>query len=485
MACCGNDGYSLFSNADNNYGEKYHFDPNFNGPKTGRRPTDVVWLFIFSIFMLVWITFGIFVLTHNPNGFEMDIDIRPDSSDPTFEYLKRTWWYSFITILFATTICMVLIYTLRWVATPLVWGSIITSIALFFIGAIYFLVDSAEIPNDSDKQNDEIVAGVVFLVLGLIYSVMVCFLRHKIIVAIALIKEGSKAVGSIYSTVFFPILPLIFQLTFMIKGVCIALSLPTFVGQDAVALHVLLQLFNFFGFLWAFWFIKAFQSIVLSCTFATWYWTLNKEEVPFFILTSAVARTTRFHLGTAALGSVLIAAVQLICYIIRALNNNRYARVFRLCCNITEYVERIMKFLSKNAFIMVAIHGQPFCKSMRDAFNLLMRNIVSVYVVDRVTTLLFALYSISVAVGMGYLTYYFLPTSDQQIMMVPAFISGFGSLLVASAFFGVYSMAIDTLFLCFLEDCERNDGTELRPYYMSRSLMKVMHKNSDSLYPTI
>lgn len=31
-------------------------------------------------------------------------------------------------------------------------------------------------------------------------------------------------------------------------------------------------------------------------------------------------------------------------------------------------------------------------------------------------------------------------------------------------------MCIDTLFLCFCEDCERNDGIN-RPYYMSRGLM--------------
>jgi choline transporter-like protein 2/4/5 len=29
-------------------------------------------------------------------------------------------------------------------------------------------------------------------------------------------------------------------------------------------------------------------------------------------------------------------------------------------------------------------------------------------------------------------------------------------------------MAVDTLFLCFLEDLERNDGTPERPYYMSK-----------------
>ena len=37
-----------------------------------------------------------------------------------------------------------------------------------------------------------------------------------------------------------------------------------------------------------------------------------------------------------------------------------------------------------------------------------------------------------------------------------------------SAFFGVYSMAVDTLFLCFLEDLERNDGSLEKPYFMSK-----------------
>lgn len=51
-----------------------------------------------------------------------------------------------------------------------------------------------------------------------------------------------------------------------------------------------------------------------------------------------------------------------------------------------------------------------------------------------------------------------------------------GTYAIASSFFGVYTMAVDTLFLCFLEDLERNDGTQERPYFMSRGLQKVIGK---------
>lgn len=41
-------------------------------------------------------------------------------------------------------------------------------------------------------------------------------------------------------------------------------------------------------------------------------------------------------------------------------------------------------------------------------------------------------------------------------------------------------MAIDTIFLCFCEDCEVNDGIT-RPYYMSRSLMELVENSNKAL----
>lgn len=41
-------------------------------------------------------------------------------------------------------------------------------------------------------------------------------------------------------------------------------------------------------------------------------------------------------------------------------------------------------------------------------------------------------------------------------------------------------MAIDTIFLCFCEDSERNDGIT-RPYYMSKGLMEFVENSSKAL----
>ena len=61
-------------------------------------------------------------------------------------------------------------------------------------------------------------------------------------------------------------------------------------------------------------------------------------------------------------------------------------------------------------------------------------------------------------------------------MWTPMVVVVVATYFIANTFFSVYAMAVDTLFLCFLEDLERNDGTPQRPYFMSVGLQKVVGK---------
>lgn len=40
----------------------------------------------------------------------------------------------------------------------------------------------------------------------------------------------------------------------------------------------------------------------------------------------------------------------------------------------------------------------------------------------------------------------------------------------------IFEMSIDTIFLCYCEDVESNDGSQLKPYYMSFELKNVMEQ---------
>lgn len=153
---------------------------------------------------------------------------------------------------------------------------------------------------------------------------------------------------------------------------------------------------------------------------------------------------------------------------------------------------------------MCAIHGKPFCTSARDAFNLLMRNFLRVIALDQVTDFLFFLTKVLITAGMGVATYFYFKNDQFGVQLhyvqVPVVIVMIGTYLIASVFFGVYSMAVDTLFMCFrklnllknqkepqikcnfeflVEDTERNDGSAEKPYFMSKQLMKILGKKNN------
>lgn len=137
---------------------------------------------------------------------------------------------------------------------------------------------------------------------------------------------------------------------------------------------------------------------------------------------------------------------------------------------------------------MMAIYGKNFCTSSKDAFFLLMRNVVRVAVLDKVTDFLLFLGKLLISGSVGILAFFFfsrkIPVFQEEVpslnyIWVPLLTVIFGSYMIAHGFFNVYAMCVDTLFLCFCEDLERNDGSSSRPYYMSPGLHKILRKGEE------
>lgn len=137
---------------------------------------------------------------------------------------------------------------------------------------------------------------------------------------------------------------------------------------------------------------------------------------------------------------------------------------------------------------MIAIYGKNFYSSAREAFFLLMRNILRVAVLDKVTDFLLFLGKLLISGGVGALAFFVfthkIPILQEHLpvlnyIWVPLVTVAFGSYIVAQGFFNVYSMCVDTLFLCFCEDLERNDGSSSRPYLISPNLHKILRKGED------
>ncbi|XP_063707419.1 choline transporter-like 2 isoform X2 [Culicoides brevitarsis] len=483
------------------------------------------------------------------------------------EDIIDTWPLVLGALVGSMIVCLIFIAIMRWLAAPVIWFSIFGVMALLGTGVYFsylkydYLKDNAPerappTTNISALLESYLLMKETWLymlialaVLLIVIVLAIIILRKRIVIAVALVKEGSKAVSSITSTVFFPIFPWLFQVavigfavlcglylasigtevykvsgmnttktcictgkTYVDGEICNPIEFNQFCKNTAfsnnkarsdlcidAACHfiqiqnpTIVNYFhgiNIFGFFWTVFFISAFGEMVLAATFATWYWTFKKSEVPFFALTSGLSRTICYHLGTLAFGSFIIA----VCRIIRVMLEWVHQKCKKYDNEVTRAIlcifrclfwllEKFLRFLNRNAYIMCAIHGKNFCASAGDAFNLLMRNCLRVVALDQVTSFLFFLSKLLISLGMGTLMYFYLSLEYSQLdlhyNLVPSIIVVIGTYLIACVFFSVYSMAVETLFLCFLEDSERNDGTPEKPYFMSKQLKKILGKHN-------
>lgn len=60
---------------------------------------------------------------------------------------------------------------------------------------------------------------------------------------------------------------------------------------------------------------------------------------------------------------------------------------------------------------------------------------------------------------------------------IPLILVAINSYMIASAFMTVFEMAVNTLFICFCEDSERNDGSAEKPFFMEDGLKQFIEQS--------
>uniref|UniRef100_A0A915K2S9 Choline transporter-like protein n=1 Tax=Romanomermis culicivorax TaxID=13658 RepID=A0A915K2S9_ROMCU len=397
-------------------------------------------------------------------------------------------------------------------------------------------------------------SGIIFGVAASVYVLISCCLYKRIRLAVGLIEEASNAVSCMMSTLFFPIIPFALHfLTFIFwAGAAIFLAsmrrqqcgyvgvpaeiLANYTGlqlgfdrpcpcpsgedQDVdllmstttmaplrsycrfksyvkpKGLVTFGQIVNFFGLLWGMFFVSGFSDVSLAGAFSSYYWARNKpDDIPPMPVVASMLRTCKFHLGSVALGSFLLATVRFIRYLLEVIEKwmkefQKYAAVqfaMKAVKCLFWCIEQFVRFLNRNAYIMIAVYGGNFCSSARKAVELLTKNIVRVVVLNHITAYLLFIGKFVVTFISGLIAYfYFMGRIENMKDLVanlnypyfPIIVITVAAYYVCSSFFDVYDMAVDTIFLCFLEDCERHDGSSRKPYYMSERLKRILNKEN-------
>uniref|UniRef100_A0A7N6A355 Choline transporter-like protein n=1 Tax=Anabas testudineus TaxID=64144 RepID=A0A7N6A355_ANATE len=448
-------------------------------------------------------------------------------------------------LVIAMIVSLIFIVLLRFLAGVMVWIMIVLVILVIGYGIFHCYMEYAKLKGepganvtirDLGLQTDFSVylqirqTWLAFMIILAIVEVIIIlllfFLRKRILIAIALIKEASRAVGHVMSSLFYPLLTfalLAVVIVYCMKNLLVIISsfffsfffqtfntsnisaqcpdaecMFAFYGGETLyhKYLILFQFYNVFLFFWCANFVTALGQVTLAGAFASYYWAFKKpDDIPSFPIFSSLGRALRYHTGSLAFGSLILSLVQVIRVILEYLDHklkgaqNKFAKFLLSCMKCCFWcLEKCIKFLNRNAYIMIAVYGKNFCTSARDAFFLLMRNIVRVAVLDKVTDFLLFLGKLLVVGIVGIFSFFFFsgrikaaqdaaPTLNYY--WVPILTVVVGSYLIAHGFFSVYAMCVDTLFLCFCEDLERNDGSSERPYFMSPELHDILSKTKE------
>lgn len=453
--------------------------------------------------------------------------------------LYNSWWVILSCSALALVLAFFWLIAIQWFGKQMVWLTIIGAnlAALGMTGAIwayYFYAKSADAGSSADAnqsamnkfiqdsftQNEQVllVLAVIFSVFSGIMLLITLFIRKRIKLAIALIERASIALRQMPMILVFPVVKYI-ALCLLLAWVLYVWAMLATAGEQKIASAVsdswnssslpsttnnstagfvpnstlqYLMIYYLFGLFWTFNWILAISQATIAGAIGSWYWTMpsdsasgnKKSQLPKFTVFRSFYRILRYHLGSLAFGSAILAIVQSIraflLYVQAQLQKQsdtsklaKYMLACLQCCFAC--VENVLRFLSKNAYIEIAAHGYGFCRACRQSFGLLVRNAVRVVVVDKVGDFLFFLGRVMITLVCGIVGAVLLNSGSPGafwsvsliIIMVLAYV-------VSSVFVSVFDMAISTLFLCFCEDCERNDGSAEKPYYADEGLRKFI-----------
>ncbi|XP_068218888.1 choline transporter-like protein 1 isoform X2 [Palaemon carinicauda] len=430
--------------------------------------------------------------------------------------LAASWKEILYMCLVGLAFAIIITALLRFLAEFVVWLTVVIIIIGSIAATIYLWVvwhlrskEVTKMENDtsgkySDYEKELMRKQVTGFLIGAIISsiftiltiILLIAMRKRIKLVIALFKEAGKAIASMPLLLLQPVWTCFWLV--VICGIFIfgvfyieASGEPKRVGQT---IHYVIPEFikamrwyHLFAFFWISQFALHCQDLTIAGAVALWYFARDKKNLGWPILKS-MKRLYLYHLGSVAIGSFIIAIMKMIRFLLKKMEKrlggaNPVCGFLLKCCQCCLWCfEKFLKFLSRNAYIEIAIYGYSFCKAAQKAFSVIVSNAFRVMAINYIGSFVLLLAKLAVVVPTVFIGIEIMKTIDGVVtyIWVPILLASIFTFFIAHCFISVYEMTIDALFICFCEDCEMNDGLQ-KPYFMSKGLMKLVENSKKAL----
>lgn len=332
-------------------------------------------------------------------------------------YLAK--WKILIFLIFSAIVCLIYVNALRILGEIIIWGTLSIIFISLILGVAFcwhqykILLDEEEIFNEHHMNpnmrsyfympNTWKYMGCCISIIFIIFCILFLLVRSRIKIALLIIKETNKAICKMPNLLLFPFIPfslnilcfLVFgtlsiwistsgkencfrfinnnskSFSFNLNETCDCDNVGTSIDKYCHFFNITkdekiirtMQFYNLFAYFWSTCFISGFHNTVIAGAIGSYYWTYNKKKnIPKNAVSSSIQRTLRYHLGSIALGSLIISLVKFIRAILQYLYNNfkgsKYKIIKSLYCLLSCWfwiLENFLKFLTKNSYIIVSL----------------------------------------------------------------------------------------------------------------------------------
>jgi len=241
----------------------------------------------------------------------------------------------------------------------------------------------------------------------------------------------------------------------------------------------------FFHLLWVTQFLYYFTYLTFAGAVADWYFTprdkngdkprgLGADKLSRFPIVTAACRTIRYHLGTVAVCSFIIAVIQFMRAVVMYIEaktatdppNKLQKCVFCMIKCYLRCLECCMDKINQNALIWCAIWGDNFGSSACSSFMLVWANLARCAMIGMVSGILLKLSKFTIAFGntaifCAIFAYHWPVSHRLYSIVLPTLLVLMLSWYLASMFLCVFKSVIDAVFLCFLVDADVNPAGQM------------------------
>lgn len=224
-----------------------------------------------------------------------------------------------------------------------------------------------------------------------------------------------------------------------------------------------------FGLFWISAFIIGCAQFIIAATACIWYFAQggNSDDKAKASLRVGFKWVFKYHMGSIAFGALIIAIMQMIKLAFeyirkkyeKVMPNNPCTKCLICCLRCCIWcLDYFVKFITKNAYIQIALTSKSFCPAAWATFCLIVRNCARFSIISGIGTILMFVGKALIISLSGWISYLIIMNSDLKDKVFspifPVIVVCIIAYIMASIFLSVYSFSSTAILHSFLLDEE-------------------------------